>query len=278
MVVNTEDKSQAVPSGSQPVDNTSKPSGSQSSGTEAAGKGQPTGQDTGSEGAGGEGGAGQQGEESTAQLMQTLQEQGAQFAQLAEALQQQRQSGDVETPGAQQQPSEPAPDFEAKVSELEKQLSDGEITTEDFAREQSKIMDQKLQYSMQQMMQQYQQEQSAQQVLQSYMQQNPDFNQVLQSKEAQQLMQQNPVFDEVSAYEHLKRANAEKQMQEMQQQVQALQQERDEAIKNGAKVTDFVSKEEGSEIRQGVEADNKNLSPEEGMLQAMRRARQGAAS
>ena len=277
MVVNNEEQEKAIPSGSQPMNNggQSQPARSQDKGSEdtsqAKGQGETgTSQDTATSNT--QSGASEK-DESTAQLLETLQQQGAQFAQLAEALQQQR--GDAETP---ETPGEPAPDYDAQMQELQKKLSDGELTTEEFAQQQSQIMEQKLQTSMQQMMQQYQQQQSAEQVLNQYMQQNPDFNDVLKSQEAQSLLQQNPVFDEVAAYEHMKRQTAESQLSELQQQIQTLQQERDEAIKNGAKVTDYVSKDEGAEMRQGVEADNKNLSPEEGMRLAMRRARQGAAS
>lgn len=277
MAGNQEEKESTVPSGSQPLNNSgqSQPGSSQDKGSESTSQAKGQGEtESGQNNATGntQSGAGEK-DESTAQLLETLQQQGAQFAQLAEALQQQR--GDAETP---EQTGEPAPDYDAQMNDLQKKLSDGEITTEEFAQQQSQIMEQKMQSSMQQMMQQYQQQQSAEQAINQYMQQNPDFSNVLQSQDAQALLQNNPVFDEVAAYEHMKRQSAESQLSELQQQVQALQQERDEAIKNGAKVTDYVSKDEGSEMRQGVEADNRNLSPEEGMRQAMRRARQGAAS
>ena len=275
---NKEDKS--VPTGSEPVDNsgTSKNSqdNSQNKGEQQTGDNQTqSSQDKGSkqtEGSEQTGASGQDsqqgttGEKSTEELLATLQKSQSDIQQISDKLDGLQKTSD------DGQAKEP--DYDAQLNELDRLLKEGEIQLDEYQVRQRGIMEQKAEEKASSVVDQKLEQQKLEQATEKYMQENPDFEQYYNSKEMQQLMKQNPLLDEVSAYERLKRSEMENKVAEKDRQIAELQQERDQAVKNGAAVTDTVGKDSGAALQHGEIENNKNLGPQEGMMAALQRTRQ----
>lgn len=269
-----EEKEKVVPTGSRPVDNseTSKNNaknteqGSEKQGPEsqASGASQSEGSQKTTEGGEGKK-AGEQktGERSTEELLKTLENSQQEISQRLDSLTQPTEEGQAQQP-----------DHDAQLNELDRMLKEGELNLDDYQSRQRNVMEQKFANQSSEIVDQKLQEQRMEQATEQYMQQNPDFQQYYNSREMQQIMQQNPLMDEVGAYESLKRQEAEQKNADLNQQLEQLKQERDNAVKNGAEVTDMPGKESGAALQHGEVETNKNLSPQEGMLTALRRARQ----
>lgn len=180
----------------------------------------------------------------------------------------------------QQQPQEQqqGPDYQSQLTELDSKLSDGEITLAEHTQQSRNIMQQQLTEQIASQFEEKMSQRQAEEARQRFLQENPDFEQVSQSPEFQQFLEQNPVYDVAGAYEHFKRQEQSQQLQTLKEQLDQLKQEREEAVKNGAKVTDTVGKAEGHEMRQGVQTQNDNLGVEGGMLAALRQFRSQAGT
>jgi hypothetical protein len=274
------DEEKSVPTGSEPVDNsgTSKNnSDQQTSDNESQSSTDQTqsSQDKGSnqtEGSEQSGASDQQSQEgttggkSTEELLATLQKSQQDIQQISDKLDGLQKTSD------DGQAKEP--DYDAQLNELDRMLKEGEINLDEYQVRQRGIMESKAEEKASSVVDQKLEQQKLEQATEKYMQENPDFEQYYNSKEMQQLMKQNPLLDEVSAYERLKRSEMEGKVSELQQQIEALQKERDQAVKNGAQVTDTVGKDSGSALQHGEIENNKNLGPQQGMLAALQRARQ----
>ena len=179
----------------------------------------------------------------------------------------------------QGQQEQAKPDYQSELSALDEKLSDGEITLAEHTQKSRSIMQQQLTEEIASQFEEKMSERQAEEARQRFLEQNPDFEQISQSQEFQNFLQENPVYDVAGAYEHFKRQQDQQQIQSLQQQLDQLKQQQEAAVKNGAKVTDSVGKTEGSEMRQGMQAANENLSAEQGMLAALRqfRAQSGSA-
>lgn len=274
-----EEKEKVVPTGSEPVDNsgTSKNSaknaeqssekqGSQDqpSGSQPEGASQSEGSQKAAEG-GESKEAGEQkvGERSTEDLLKTLEQSQQQINQRLDSMTRPAEEGQSQEP-----------DYDAQLNELDRMLKEGELNLDEYQSRQRSVMEQKFTNQSSEIVDQKLQEQQMEQATEQYLQNNPDFQQYYNSTVMQQVMRQNPLMDEVGAYESLKRQEAESKVAELNQQLEQLKQERDNAVKNGAEVTDMPGKESGAALQHGEVENNKNLSPQEGMLAALRRARQ----
>lgn len=193
-----------------------------------------------------------------------------QLSSLNQQMQSQQQS--------QQQQVEQGPDYQSQLTQLDQKLSDGEITLAEHTQQSRNIMQQQLTEQITSQFEEKMSERQAEEARQRFLQENPDFEQVSQSPEFQQFLEQNPVYDVAGAYEHFKRQEQQQQMQTLQEQLDQLKQEREAAVKNGAKVTDTVGKSEGHEMRQGNQNQNDNLGVEGGMLAALRQFRSQAGT
>lgn len=274
------DEEKSVPTGSEPVDNsgtTKNNSDQQASDDKSQSSSDQTqsSQDKGSkqaEGSEQSGASDQQSQEgttggkSTEELLATLQKSQQDIQQISDKLDGLQKTSD------DGQAKEP--DHDAQLNELDRMLKEGEINLDEYQVRQRGIMESKAEEKASSVVDQKLEQQKLEQATEKYMQENPDFEQYYNSKEMQQLMKQNPLLDEVSAYERLKRSEMEGKVSELQQQIEALQKERDQAVKNGAQVTDTVGKDSGAALQHGEIENNKNLGPQEGMLAALQRARQ----
>lgn len=276
-----EEKEKVVQTGSQPVDNsgTSKNNakdteqGTEKQGSEEQASGSQTEASSQSEGSqqkateGGEGKeAGEQktGERSTEDLLKTLEKSQQEITQRLDSM----------TKPSEEGQKEQQPDYDAQLNELDRMLKEGELNVDDYSARVRSIQEQKFANQSSEIVDQKLKEQQMEQATDQYLQQNPDFQQYYNSQEMQQVMKQNPLLDEVGAYEYLKRQEAEQQIADLNQRLEQLQQERDNAVKNGAEVTDMPGKDSGAALQHGEVETNKNLSPEEGMKAALRRVRQ----
>ncbi len=274
------DEEKSVPTGSEPVDNsgtTKNNSDQQASDDKSQSSSDQTqsSQDKGSkqaEGSEQSGASDQQSQEgttggkSTEELLATLQKSQQDIQQISDKLDGLQKTSD------DGQAKEP--DHDAQLNELDRMLKEGEINLDEYQVRQRGIMESKAEEKASSVVDQKLEQQKLEQATEKYMQENPDFEQYYNSKEMQQLMKQNPLLDEVSAYERLKRSEMEGKVSELQQQIEALQKERDQAVKNGAQVTDTVGKDSGAALQHGEIENNKNLGPQEGMMAALQRARQ----
>lgn len=206
-----------------------------------------------------------QGQRSTEELLQTLQQSQQEINQKLDGMQKPSDDGKSQEP-----------DYDSQLNELDRMLQEGELNLSDYQTRQRSIMEQKAKTEASSVVDQKLQEKEMEQASDQYLQQNPDFQQYYNSQSMQQTMKQNPLLDEVGAYEHLKRVEAESKVGELQQQLEQLQKEREQAVKNGAQVTDTVGKDSGSALQHGEVENNKNLTPQDGMMAALQRARQTA--
>lgn len=268
-------KDNAVPAGSKPVDNSkaTKAEPGQSDDQKAGAKDQPPASadnkaaaatdDKGSQAKGDGAGAAtdQTGQKSTEELMKSIEDVNRKLDGLSKTS----EDGKTEVP-----------DHDAQLGKLDEMLKGGEIDLEQYQKQSREIMRQQSQEQAAQAVDKRLEEQKLEEASDKYMQDNPDFHQYMESPELKQLMKQNPLFDEVSGFERLKRMEAEAKSAELNKQIEQLQHERDQAVKNGAHVTDSVGKDSGAAIQHGEIEENKNLSAREGMLAALRRSRQAA--
>lgn len=274
-----DEKENSVPTGSEPVDNSGTSKNNQNDGNQQTSDSQSqsstdqtqSSQDKGSnktEGADQAGASDQQstGQMSTEELLQTLQKSQQDIEQVNQKL------DSMQKPSDDGQSQEP--DYESQLGELDRMLKSGEINLDEYQVRQRGIMEEKSKQQANDVVEQRLEQQKMEQATEEYMKSNPDFEQYYNSKEMQQLMKSNPLMDEVGAYERLKRSEAEGKVSELNQQIEQLQKERDNAVKNGAAVTDTVGKDSGAALQHGEIENNKNLGPQEGMMAALQRTRQ----
>lgn len=169
---------------------------------------------------------------------------------------------------------EETPDFEAQLSELDQKMANGDLTMDQYLKQQRAINDQRVQQQASQIVEQKLGEKEVDEATQKFLSDNPDFQEVSQTKEFQQFMQQNPVYDVAGAYEKFKRQQDQSKIQELEQQIQTLKQQQEEAVKNGAKVTDTVGKESGAEAKEGVKTTEDNLTGDDALMAALQKYQQ----
>jgi len=276
-----DEKEKAVPTGSEPVDNSGTSKNNENDSEQQTSDNQSqsstdqtqSSQDKGSkqtEGSDQAGASDQQqqttGQMSTEELLQTLQKSQQDIEQVNQKLDSLQKTSED---GQGQQP-----DHDSQLNELDRMLKDGEINLDEYQVRQRGIMEEKSKQQANDVVEQRLEQQKLEQATEEYMKSNPDFEQYYNSKEMQQLLKSSPLMDEVGAYERLKRSEAESKVSELQQQIEALQKERDQAVKNGAQVTDTVGKDSGAALQHGEIENNKNLGPQQGMMAALQRARQ----
>ena len=265
---NNEDK--AVPTGSEPQDN-SAPSknNSQNQGEDGQNASSQSEGSQKTEGGESQGGNDQtqdtQGQRSTEDLLQTLQKSQQEISEKLDGLQKPAEEGSTQST---------EPDYDAQLNELDRMLQEGELNLSDYQTRQRSIMEQKAEAKAGNVVDQKLQEQKLEQASEDYIKQNPDFQQYYNSQEMQKVMKDNPLMDEIGAYEKLKRSEAENALAEKDKQIEQLKQEREQAVKNGAQVTDATGKDPGAALQHGEVENNKNLSPEQGMMAALKRSRQ----
>lgn len=168
------------------------------------------------------------------------------------------------------------PDHDSQLSELDSLLEKGEITVDQYQKQSREIQEKKSQEQARNEVEKRLQEEKMEKASDQFLQENPDYPQYHKSEEMQRLMNQNPLFDEVSAYERLKRQEADSERQRLQQELDELKKTQENAVKNGERVTDSVGKEPGSSLQHGEVEEDQNLSSKEGMRAALRRTRGNA--
>lgn len=215
---------------------------------------------------------GDQSKEDLAAYFQKLQESNTKLAEKLDGIQTQQNNQDA----SGQDQTQPLDQINTQLQDLRQQVTDGDIDMQTYVDKQSELLEQKQSILVDQRLDQYNQEQEAMRTYERYLQENPDFREVVASQDVQGMIQQNPILDEVSGYERAKRMAAEAKVQELEQRMAALEKEQQEAVRNGDRVTDTPGKESGTDLKDAQAAD-KNLSPREGMLAALRKHRAAQA-
>lgn len=104
---------------------------------------------------------------------------------------------------------EPAADpFEARSKELQDKLDEGDISMAQWATENQKLMNERTEAAIQQALSRQQQETEVSRIQESFLKEYPDFTELRESGELQQVIAKNPIHDNLSAYFALKSEQA----------------------------------------------------------------------
>ena len=193
----------------------------------------------------------------------------AQLQQITAQLgQQQTQPGQ---PGEPQQ--NPMDVLNQQLTEIQDKASRGEITYEEMLAQTAPIIKQQAVLEVQQQLEADAQQRQVQDAQGQFLQQYPDFQQFVQSPEAQALVQSNPVFDHVSAFFATREAKMAEENKALQAQVQTLTQQVQNSIKTAATTqANVVGNGESVGVPTVFRGDG--LAPQQGGLAALQRARQ----
>lgn len=170
-----------------------------------------------------------------------------------------------------QPPAEPEPE-EALRGVLGK-FTSGEATIEDVVMQAFRAGAQQAERTVESKFSQRDQQAQTQALHKSYLEKNPDFAEKYQSGAIQQMLQENPLHNEVSAFESMKRGEAEAQMAELQKQLDAMKAEREASISAGRKAPGKVINTPGSSARVASGGAANPNDVRASMLEAVRAAR-----
>ena len=193
----------------------------------------------------------------------------AQLQQLTQQLSQSQQA----QPGEPQQ--NPMDMLNQQLSDIQEMASKGEITYEEMLAQTAPIIKQQAVLEVQQQLQQDAQQRQVQDAQGQFLQQYPEFQQFVQSPEAQALVQANPVFDHVSAFFATREAKMAEENKNLQAQVQALSQQVQNSIKTAATTqANVVGGHDGESVGVPTVFRGDGLDPQRGGLAALQRVRQ----
>lgn len=172
------------------------------------------------------------------------------------------------------QEADPLAQIDQALGDLQEQARTGEISSEEFTMKVMPLFEQRVQINMERKSAQEKAVKSERDAQGAFIAQNPDFLSFAQSPEAAAMVNSNPVLDNVSAFYAAKHAQAEAQIQTLQQELQLLKTQQELAIKNaGQSQAKIVSGDAGTEAGAEKLFRGDGLPAQQGGLAALRRAR-----
>lgn len=178
-------------------------------------------------------------------------------------------------PGEQAGAQEEARDFDAELQALQAQATDGDISYQDLIVKSQEIQDAKTQQTVAMALQNYDNQQQATGMQQSFLQENPEYQQFVQSPENQQMQQANPMLDDISAYYSAKASREASRASQVEAELAELKARVGTSVRAAAGVqTARVGTESGSDLRQSTKSKSDNISPRDGMLGVLQGMRQ----
>ncbi len=180
--------------------------------------------------------------------------------------------GDPQGQGSQ----EPARDYDSELAELQTQAENGDISYNELIAKSQAIHEAKTQDMVRQEIGNYHHQQQTQSLQDRFLSENPGFESFVGSPENQAMQQANPVLDNVSAFYANEAHAAKAQVAELQAQLTALQQQREQAVGNAAgRQAQRVGTEPGTDVRQTASQPNQNMSARDSMMAVLKSMRAG---
>lgn len=176
----------------------------------------------------------------------------------------------------QQQQADPMAEIDAALQALEQKAKDGEISNEELVMQTVPLIEQRVQMNMERKLQDQAQAKSVSDAQGAFIAQNPDFVGFAQSPEAAAIINGNPILDNVSAFYMAKHKQAEARAQTLELELTQLKQQQSLAIKNaGKKQAEVVGSDQGIDAGAEKLYRGDGLSPQQGGIAALRRAKAG---
>jgi hypothetical protein len=263
----------AIQSGSVVVDNSKEDYRVPSEAAEAgeSGKGQePSGVDSTGDDTGAQSGQGSQDSkvDSTDAFSEKL---AAKLDELNNSI---KSMGQTEGSG-QETAQESGRDYDQELLELQEKANEGEISYSELIAQSQAIQEAKTQDLVSNALSEYEQRQQVTGMQQKFLAENPDYGDFVNSQENQMLQESNPVLDNLSSYYAYKATSAAQEAEALRQELAQLKEQYGTSVKGAAgQQLGKIGGESGSDLRRSAQQSKENLTPREGMLAALRLARE----